>query len=373
MEQDKKTEQQNGDTEQQDDAKTEQQDKQQNEQEENVGDEQQDQEGDEDHFYINYILRNGVLVAVGEKVPTVYLFGFTGAGKSSLISTLQTAAKASTTALIGGVATKKSRTKSVRDVEVLCNGKTKTVAHMVDTRGWNEGTTADAMYDEICQLVTGGEEWFFRRTWKNRIARMFNRSVTQRHANANCIIIVGWPLLTDQQLREYRALKHMLERGDLGYITGWVLTGLRNEWQWDGNFLEIVAPLSDHFAKISNYVPSENGEEVPTEDVIDHQALLLLERIVSRWSDPELESIKSPVLALWDTAIENFTTGRVTNALWSTLSLTNLINLFLLFVFQNFPTGRVINALWSALTFSNCVSIFALILVVWHVIRTSRA
>eukprot|EP00727_Mastigamoeba_balamuthi_P002263 m51a1_g12033 hypothetical protein (165) ;mRNA; f:5217-5711 len=164
----------------------------------------------------------------------------------------------------------------------------------------------------------------------------------------------------------------MLERGDLGYITGWVLTGPRNEWQSDGNFLDIVAPLSDRFAKISNYVPRENGEE-PTEEAIDHQALLLLERIVRRWSDPELESVKSPVLALWDTAVENYTMGRVTNALWSTLSLTNLINLFLLFVFQNFPVGRVVNALWPALTFSNCVSIIALFLVVWHVIRTSRA
>eukprot|EP00727_Mastigamoeba_balamuthi_P014321 m51a1_g9513 hypothetical protein (285) ;mRNA; r:710999-724768 len=53
MKQDKKTEQQNGDAEQQNDAEAEQQDKQQDKQqdeqeEKNVGDEQQEQEGDED-------------------------------------------------------------------------------------------------------------------------------------------------------------------------------------------------------------------------------------------------------------------------------------------------------------------------------------
>eukprot|EP00727_Mastigamoeba_balamuthi_P008104 m51a1_g3914 putative C-tail anchored protein (306) ;mRNA; f:159585-160683 len=278
-------------------------------------------------------LRRRVLEAVGEKVPTVYLFGFTGTGKSSLISTLQTAAKASTTALIGGVAlTKDPASMSVRsfDVEVTYNSKTKPVAHMVDTRGWNDGTTAEEMYSEICQLVTGGEERFLWRTEK-RIASPLKRRVAKTHANANSILIVGSPLLSDNQLTQYRSLKDMLERADLGYITGWVLTGPREKGKPDDHFRGSVAPLHDRFAKLSNYVPRGYGEDVPTDEAIDHQALLLLERIVRRWSDPELE-VRNPALALWETAVQNFPVDKVTKALWSTFSPGNLVNLLVLFV-----------------------------------------
>eukprot|EP00727_Mastigamoeba_balamuthi_P008106 m51a1_g3916 putative protein serine threonine (2990) ;mRNA; f:162039-172590 len=260
--------------------------------------------------------------------PTVYLFGFTGAGKSSLISTLQTAARALTTALIGSVAmAKESGTMSVSATDVVvdhCCRETP-VAHMVDTRGWAEGTKAEGMYDEIYACVMGGIDGVFLRGEK-QIASPLQRRVAKTHANANCIIIVGSPLLSDQQLREYRALKDMLNRADLGHITGWVLTGPRKEGQLDDHFLDIVAPLHDRFAKISNYVPRENGEKVPTDEAIDLKALQLLESVVCQWADVELE-VKSPALMLWETAL------------------------------RNFPKDRVAKALWSALTFSNCVSI----------------
>eukprot|EP00727_Mastigamoeba_balamuthi_P008078 m51a1_g3891 hypothetical protein (762) ;mRNA; f:65589-74528 len=268
-------------------------------------------------------LRRRVLEAVGENVPTVYLFGFTGVGKTSLISTLQTAARAPPAALIGGVAmTTDPACASVRsfDVEVLCNGKTKTVAHMVDTRGWADGTTAESMEEGIA------------RTPKRRVAK--------RLASANCILIVGSPVLGEREVKEYRALKGMLERANLGYITGWVLTGPRTEWQPDGHILGIVAPLYDRFFQISNYVPRGYGEDVPTDEAIDHQALRLLERIVCRWSDPELELVSNPVLALWETAVHNFPVDRVTNVLLSTLSPGNLVNLFVLLVVQNFPMAK---------------------------------
>eukprot|EP00727_Mastigamoeba_balamuthi_P008102 m51a1_g3912 putative C-tail anchored protein (317) ;mRNA; f:137641-138833 len=285
--------------------------------------------------------------ATSDELRRMYLFGFTGAGKSSLISTLRTAASAPPVALIEGVAlTRDPATMSMRsfDVEVRCNGETKPVAHVVDTRGWNDGTTAEAMLGEINQYVTGGEERFLWRTEDKRVACTLKRRVAQRNANANCIIIVGSPLLTEKQLREYRGLKDMLERAGLGYITGWVLTGPRKEGQPEGeclgprkegnldpNFLGIVAPVNDRFVRINNYVPLGEGVEVPIDEALDRKALVLLERVVRSWANPNVE-VKNTVLALWETAVNNLPTVEVTTALWSTLSLGNLVNLFVLFV-----------------------------------------